>query len=213
MVAETQPPSIADFLISEQLLNEELDRAILREQNPSVPVNEHEVQRTRVSLIENLTKQAPNSVACDARGNISRALVFSGQYPFEAYWELIDISGEERRRVRSQWFVGIDQASIKQEINWVNRQNGMNRDLLTQPDQILRVQKPVTGEITFAHIVNSGTEPLVVFRYHMTSYGAPYCIGIEKGAESKIEGHISVVPRPLQALVDYANRPFAKISS
>lgn len=178
MVAESRPAHIANFLIAEQLHNEEVERALWSQTHPGDPVSEHLIQERRRLLIESLARQCPQFVNFAPNGNFSRALVYRSDHQFQAYIEAVSMQDPDGpKKIRGEYFSGDSAQSIQQEISWFNRQHGTTRDLLQEPDSIfLRFNQP--GGEEYLHFGNYSGEPVIVYAYSIHPMLPPRSTGV-----------------------------------
>lgn len=214
MIQEAKPIHIANFLIEEQLHNETVERAVWQETMPGTPISESRIQERRRSLVSGLTRQCPHYVSFDAKGNITRALGYRADHKFEAYWEHIDLDAEENGRIRSEFFIGDSASAVEHEIEWMNKRFGTGKDLLRNPNSILELTDPKTGQISYTHLgrilgkVNDS--PVVSFQYIITPLGTPYCIGVGKADKfPDVPEGVRMLVSPPRQMTDYLAGAFA----
>ncbi len=209
MVAEARPAHIPNFLIREQLHNETVERTEWQETKPQEPVSEHAIQERRRQLIEGLTRQCPHFVHFGPNGNFSRALVFRADHKFQAFVEVIQLGGQEPKRLKGEFFTGQDPKSVMDETGWMNRRFGTTRDLLQKPDVVYREKDSITGGINYIHIGESDGKPVIGYRYIIHPILPPYAIGVNLADSFYMQPkRISILKRPPIQVRRYARQAF-----
>lgn len=209
MITETKPAHIANFLIREQLHNEEVERQVWQEARPLEPVSEHVIQERRRLLIESLTRQCPHFVHFAPNGNFSRALVFRADHKFEAFMEVIQLGGEEPKRLKGEFFTGQDPKSVMAEIDWTNRRFGTTRDLLQKPDVIYRQTSAETGEQSYLHLGKSDSEPVIAYRYYVHPVLPPRTWGVYDARSYLMDPRgLKILKRPPIQVRRYSRQAF-----
>lgn len=157
----------------------------------------------RVTItVEKMTKAKPQFVFFNEQGEMARALFYAGEFPYQACYEVITPDGEKWRRKKIQHFTGKEPKDVKAELDWLNKQFGMNHELLTQPDIVYKQR----GVSSFLHVGVVGETPLVGFEYGVDDrYSAPRALDyLHRVDLQRLPSDLVQIKQPPQAMILYA---------
>lgn len=185
------PQSLVECLIKEQIRNEGLGDPF----------------EIRIKLLQGLIRQVPNRVYFNENGEMLRALFFKGEFPHEAYIDVIQPQNDGWETEKSEYIIGRTPKDVEDQVAFLRSRFGMRYDLLSQPDQVYKAQDSNFG-ITFIHI--GGLEkPLVGCEYFMTNLfrSTPRFISYERPDPSRLSvEELILQTSPPSGIIDYSNR-------
>lgn len=176
----------------------------------------------RHELTQSLSEEYPNRLYVTEDGTILRILLFStrdrrahSQRSFKAcqlHGEIIrqqnDGSWEQDQVLDSDT---INPHTAENEVSHWRRRFDANHDLLTNPDEVYRVEgaNQILGP-EYIHTVRLGDGRTVIYRYFIEHPGQPHTVSLSIEQEITIDENESLVPlkSPPEVVLSYAN-PFA----
>jgi hypothetical protein len=186
------PVTLVDFYIREQLRNEQIGEPFKR----------------RMDLLQGLIHQAPNRVYFNNQGEMLRAIFFRGEYPYEAYIDIIKPQGEGWEERKQEYLIGGSQKNIEDQIAFQRARFGMKYDLLTQPTAVFEVQEE-KDDRTFIHLGNISGEIAVSCRYYETQlFGfTPRFISFGYQEDTKYKpNQMTLLNEPPIGILEYSRR-------
>lgn len=142
------PATLVDYLVRERVRNEKL----------GAPYQE------RLDLLRGLVRQVPHRVYFNGDGELMRAIFFKGNYPNEAFVDVISPGRDNWEERKSEYMIGRTSRDVEDQIKFLRSRYGMKHDLLTQPTQVYEIESD-TSERTYIHV---GDQNLAVCEYHTT---------------------------------------------
>lgn len=184
------PKTLVDFLMKKQIRNE---------------MHGYEHFR-RLQLLQGLIHQAPNRVYFNDQGEIMRALFFKGEFPYEAYWDIIKPQEENWEEARNEYLIGSTPKDIEDQLSFQRRRFGMKHDLLTAPSSVFKTL--FMNEPIFVHQSEAEGKFVSCSYYPTPLFGfTPKFIAFDVKDKNPIASDkFAVLEQPSSEIVAYTHR-------